>query len=540
MIYTDEFLKKAIEEVSGPDENNRRAMAKRRHDIYKDGGKEFLIEQISREFSPDSIKEMRLAPINFLKKIVNSLGAVYKRPPERKCQDAKDQALVDYYSQELNVNWLMQKANRYLVLASNTLIYTRPWLNKDGSWCLKSQVTPNYLYSLIPSVMDQTEIYTVIFSAFVDAGRITPQSNLYPATGIQGFSQERGYKTEQDIVDSRERETLESSQQYIFWSDEEHVTTNEAGDRISMSGDEDEFKNPIGRMPIVNLARDRDNEVWATQGEDMVDLAAVLQSGWTDVMTIGKAQGFSQLVITSEEEPKKLVVGLNKALWLKIAPNSPPPNVDFLSPNSPIDQYTEMLDKLTKLLLTTNNIDPGSVGGDAKSQQFTSGFHALISMSDNLEAVQADKPVMAKAEGEFWDIVSKWHNWMYENGILCEEARALGQFSDDFEVQIIYPDIRPLESEDEKINRVKLLTDLGLITKRQSLKKLNPDASDEQIDQMLEELQNEKAENVAKAQEIMGGMNAAKKGQVDESLQGESEDGDESGQDKEASPGDSL
>jgi hypothetical protein len=163
-----------------------------------------------------------------------------------------------------------------------------------------------------------------------------------------------------------------------------------------------------------------------------------------------------------------------------------------------------MLDRLTKLYLTTNNMDPGSVGGDAKSQQFTSGFHALISMSDNLEAVESDKPLMANAEKEFWELVSRWHNWMYDNGMLDEEAGLLGKFSEDFKVHVMFPETKPLESEDEKINRIKLLNDLGLITKKQALKKLHPDATDDQIDAIMKEIEDEKQSNIDKAKEMMG------------------------------------
>jgi hypothetical protein len=501
---TDGMIQNILAEISGPDENNRRALAKKRHDIYKDGGKEFLVEQIMREFGKDSLAEMRLTPINFLKKIVNALGAVYKRPPKRICQDPDDQALVDYYSHELDVNWLMQKANRYLVLAANTVIYARPWQNPDGTYSIRAQVTPSYLYSIVPKALDKCQIETVIFSAFVESGRITPQSAPPAATGVQGYSQERGYKTTEDYVASNERETALQSEQYIFWSDEEHVTTNESGSRFMMPGQGDEqFINPIGKMPIVNLARDRDNEPWATQGADLVDLTTALQLGWCDALTIAKTQGFAQMIMMSEEEPKKLTMGLNRALWLKIAPNSPTPSVSYVSPNSPLSEYTEMLDKLTKLMLTTNNMDPGSVGGDAKTTSYSSGFHALIAMSDNLEAIQSDQPTMAKAEDEFWDLIAKWHNWMLENGLLESEAAALGEFSEEFEVQVVYPDPRPLESEDERIARVKSLSDMGLITKRQALKTLHPEFTDEQIEALMQEIADEKSDNFAKAQTMI-------------------------------------
>ena len=47
---SQDTVRQIIEEINGQSELTRRALAKRRHDIYKDGGKHYLIEQIKREF----------------------------------------------------------------------------------------------------------------------------------------------------------------------------------------------------------------------------------------------------------------------------------------------------------------------------------------------------------------------------------------------------------------------------------------------------------------------------------------------------------
>ena len=505
---SEKFIKDVIAEIEDPSEVNRRAMAKRRHDIYADGGKNYLMEQLTREFNRDSIKEMRLTPINFLQKIVNTLGSVYKRSPTRKALLPSDQALVDYYEGFLSVNALMQKANRYLVLAANTVVYTRPWMKKDGTWCVRSQVIPNYLYSISPNPMDKTQIGSIIFSAFVQAGRVTPQTDQISATGAEGYSKLAEDKIEPDLVASLEKDTALSPEQYIFWTDEHHVTTNGNGDVFRVAGqDEDQFLNPIEMLPIVNIARDRDNEPWSTQGEDTVDLAIALQLGWSDALTVAKQQGYGIPVVISEEEPKKLTIGLNRMLWLRANPNGPAPSFQFVSPNAPIAQQVDMLEKLTNLMLTTKNLNPKSIGGTAGSTSDTSGFQALLSMSDALEYIESDKAVMRQAEEEYWPQVARWHNWLMDQGLINPDAAALGRFSEEMQLgrglNITYPDVKPLESDDEKLTRIERMDKLGLITRKQALKKLNPDASDEEIDQMLKEIDDEKSERMARAQEMI-------------------------------------
>lgn len=527
MILNQALIQKIIAEVEGQAETNRRALIKRRHDIYKDGGKAFLVEKILREFGDDALSEMRITPINLLKKIVDKRAGIYKRPPVRMASTPKDQDLVNYYEREMAFNVMMQKANRYMCLASNTVVYLRP---KEGK--ITGNVIPAYQYSIVPNAQDQTLVDTYIFSAFNNADQVTPQDAPYPATGVQSFSEQRDSKSQGDLVASNERELDDSSTQYIFWSKESHVTTDSNGlPYMNKEAGEEQFENPIQLVPVVNVARDRDNEPWATQGEDMVDLAIALQMGWTDVMTIAKHQGFSILTITSEQEPKKLSIGVNRAVWLKTNPGQgPQPSIGYVQGNSPLDAYKSLLQELLALLLTTNNMEPGSIGGSAQARNFTSGFHALISMADSLEAIESDKPIMMKAEKETWDVVAAWHNWMFDAGVLNEEARSLGKFSEDFEIMVHFADVKPLESEDERINRVKTLLDLGLLTKKDALKKLNPDLSDDQIDVKMLEIEAEKKENVMRADALMGGDNASEEGLQSEDDSEESEDGDESGQ----------
>jgi len=246
MILNQGLIQKIIEEVEGQAEVNRRAMTKRRHDIYKDGGKNFLVEKILREFGRDALDEMRLTPINLLKKIVDKRAGVYRRPPVRKCDLPSDQALVDFYVTKMSFNELMQKANRYLCLASNTVVYIRP----DKTGCLKGSVVPAYQYSIVPKAHEQTEVDCYIFSAFSDEGRVTPQDSQFPATGVQSFSEQREFKTSGDLVASNEKSLDDSSTNYIFWTDQNHVTTDTNGVAFrNPEAGEEQFINPIWPAP---------------------------------------------------------------------------------------------------------------------------------------------------------------------------------------------------------------------------------------------------------------------------------------------------
>ena len=499
MILSDGQINQIVQEIAGQEEVARRGMAKRRIDIYKDSGKSFLIEKILKEFGSDSLDEMRLVPLNLLKLIVDKRGSIYKKPPVRKTELPSDQALVDYYVEEMDFNVVMAKLNRYLVLSSNVALYIRPY---EGE--LEATVVPSYQYSLVAESSGHCEAGAVVFSSFVQDAMVAPQSAQYSATGVQSLNEQRGYKSEGDLVASNEKSSSQNAEKLIFWTEEQHFTTNEEGSKyFNPEMGQEQFLNPIQEMPVVLVSRDRDNDgLWAVQGEDMIDLVMALQQGWSDLVTIAKNEGFRILTITSEEKPAKMQVGVNRAIWLKLSPNGPQPTIGFVQGNSPLDQYKNLLAELLKLLLATNSMNPGSVGGSGGAQNFTSGFHAMIAMADALEAIESDKPLMLKAEQESWELIKKWHNWMLDMNMLEDEARVLGKFSDEFQVSVQYADARPLESEDERIARVKMLLDMGLLTRMDALKKLHPDLSEEQVAAKLAEIDSEKSNNMKRAQEM--------------------------------------
>jgi hypothetical protein len=277
---------------------------------------------------------------------------------------------------------------------------------------------------------------------------------------------------------------------FIFWTDAQHFTTDGKGNVLILDpekGDE-QFINPIGISPVVNLAKDRDNEPWATQFEDAVDLSLAIMLGWTDVLTVAKNQGFSILTIVSQEEPKQLKVGVNKAVWLRRQPDQEAPSISYVQANSPLGEYRALLLDLLAILLSSNDMPPNSVGGTSANRSFTSGFHALIEMSDTIEAVEADKPAMKDAEMGLWKVIAAWHNWLFDLNLLSQEARALGKFSESFDLTIIYRDVKPIESEGEIISSIKELRSMRLITRKEALKRLKPDMTDEQIEETLKEI----------------------------------------------------
>lgn len=485
-----DLIGKIIDDINNQQEKSRRAYALRRHRIFRDGGRQFLIEELRREFGENSIKEFRLCPINLLKKMVGKKSQIYKTPPIRRAftELDTDQSLIDFYTEELALDKQMGKANTYYNLHSNTALYVFPALDR-----LKLSITPPHLYSIIPDRFDRSIVRVWAFNNFTEEHEVATDQDLPSATGFESFARDRTSQASSNKVASQERRMGEK-RRYILWTDEAHVTVTGKGEIVTLDpakGDE-QFINPIERSPVVHLQKDTDGDhAWATQGEDAVDIALVIQRMWTDLATVIKHQGFGQMVITSEEMPSKQTIGVNKVLWLKRFEGKEPPTVEFLTADSRISEIKEAIRDLLFLLLSTNDINPSAVGKPDGGSAFTSGIQALLEMSDALEAMKCDQPVLRDAEKELWEIIKRWHNWMFDTGILNDEAKKMGKFSDEFGVQIAFAEIKPVETAKDRLDFVDQARGLRIMTKKDALKKLNPDMTDSEIDLKLQELDEE-------------------------------------------------
>lgn len=489
-------LKRIVEEINTEEEKTRRALSLRRYEIYRDGGKRFLLEQLRREFKDDAIKEMRLAPLNVLKKVINKKSSLYRRGPLRRADLDSDQALIDYYAEQWNLDVVMQRANRYYSLDSNLVLYLIPQAGEP----MNLKVCPAYLYSVKVNANDPVLADAFIFNRFEESGEVAPNKHQAGAASSGSFSRDTAQvDRKNNRVASGEIEISNNSREYIYWSDEAHYTLDENGAVMVLNpeGGDEQFINPVGLVPVVSIQKENDIEYWARQGEDLVELALTLQLGWSDLLTIAKHQGFSIMTIASEEEPKKQEIGINKAVWLKIKEGSPTPSVDFVQASSPIGEYKAMLMDLMALMLSTNDMNAKELVGSMNGSSINSAAQALVEMADTIEAREEDKATFRDAEKELWMRAAAWHNWLYDVDQLPEEAKALGKFSDEFSVSIHFSDVKPVESEQERIATVEKLLSMGLITRPEAMKKLYPDLTDEQIEQMLADIE---AESMRRAQ----------------------------------------
>ena len=477
-----------IGEITSTDEKDRRQTFRRRSRIYKDGGKDFLIEHITQEFGAEAVKEMRLAPVNALKSWVDRKSVIYARSPLRSAEDKKDKALMDFYVDEMGLNVIMAKANRYYNLYSNTELYVIPKFRRGFKVPWVNIVAP-FLYSVSTNPIDQTDKDTIVFSSFTEKDEQLGRKEIQQ---IGAINKEKGVKTSGDKIESNESRIAESTT-FIFWTDEQHFTTDNEGVPI-VDPLNPEMINPIGMIPSITLRKEVDNEYWAMQGEDMVDMAIATQLALTDLLSIAKMQGFSVMVFTGPERPQKAEIGLTKSVWLKTKDGQPAPTMQYVQASSPLTEYIALVDRTLEISSTTNLLPSTIFSGDGNS---TSGEHELMKSAATMMEIESQKPVMRDAELEAWVLIKEWHNLLHDKNELPPELRALGKFSEGFSPNVSYQDMKPIETTEQRITQVEKMDALGVLAEKDKFKMLFPDMTDEEIENKIKEIEDEKKANVA-------------------------------------------
>ena len=105
-ILSPEVRRKIIEEIKGSENQNRKAESYRWQQCYKDNTRQYVIENMLKQFDFETVVEMRysIANISFMKKIVDKLARVYSNGVERKLKSETEDKKLHNLEKALCIN----------------------------------------------------------------------------------------------------------------------------------------------------------------------------------------------------------------------------------------------------------------------------------------------------------------------------------------------------------------------------------------------------------------------------------------------------
>lgn len=427
-------------------------------DIFQGNLLEHITKDLSKQFSRQSFDQamFRVSPINVLPKIIDKLTNIYQTAVLREVVDGNesDQELMNWYVEKFDMNPSMNCANELFNLNKSCLIY--PYVHK-GQPKLREILNDRFvLYSDDP-VDPYTPTHVIILHG--KRGMV----DLYAVYSAEEF--------------------------YIYGSDGRiyyDVMAEYGLDGI----------NPYGRLPFV-YTNESKYALMPKQDTDILSLTKLIPVMLTDLNFAAMYQCFS-ILYGIDLDDENLAMAPNAFWRFKSDPASEKkPEVGMLKPEVDYDQVLNLVQSQLSMWLGTKGIRSSTVGGLEK-ENFASGISKIIDEMDTFEARQKQVSYFTKTEAEFWDLVLNYmHPYWSATGQI--ENRAL--FTPTAKVKTSFAIQLPTQSRGEVVAALKLEREAGFISLKRAVMKLNPDMSSEEVDELLEEIEEERTIDVSEAQE---------------------------------------
>jgi len=430
-----------------------------------------------RKFVEDSLKSelisksaynravQRIPSINIPRKVTDKLSKVYAEAPIRFSE--KDNELIEDFSHLMQVNGEMQYANQMSNLNKRCAleIYT-----EDSKQKIRVLTAHQFfVYSDSPTSPDKPTVFVKLLG--------TEEKRRDTISTREG----RRVTNEDDII---------LVQIFALYSDDEFLIVDSDGaireDKMRDMGITSS-RNPFGVIPFIYINKSK-TELMPYPNQTAYDMGILIPKLLTDLNY--SAQFLSHSVIwvrnadmEGQEINPDAIVNLGDA-----DQDGNTPDMGTIDPRTDIDGVLKLIQFELGSYMSTEGLKAGSVG-QIEASSAASGISKIMDESDATEARKQQTELFRQAERELWYKFSKMQAIWSRVGAVEKKDNFSPDFIESFSIK--FADIKPLESEKQKYEKMKIARDLKLITKKQALKELYPNLPEDQLDARLKELEEE-------------------------------------------------
>ena len=506
-----------IEGITSEENYSRKREQQKRYDVYRDKQDPYILERLQREFDPNTVDNMRkIFSLNLTPRIINEMSSIYNVGPEREYGRADgvdvtddEKMQLDNLYEALDVNVQMRRANVYYNLNDQCALMMVP----DKKKGMKFRAIPPNHYDVVPYEDDPEEAYAYILNVWdKDTHKSTRNEDNEP-TQLQRYREND--RRNQITADINDRYALQNK--YVVWTKEYNFLMDGKGNILG-----EVMENPIGRLPFVDIAKEKDFNFFVERGSNVVDFSLDLATIWSDLANNIRMQGYSQAVITSEKAPSNFKVGPNNVLWLELNPNAPKdPNFEFVSPSPNIGDALEYIRDFVKMELSSRGIDVNTVITDSSGSGFTSGVDHILSMIESFEANRMDFDLFSKVEQDLLELIVVWNNVLQDSvdeggEFVLPEVLRIASLPEDLFMDIQYHKPEMIQSKQDKEASVYGKLDRGLMSRKMAIMELDG-VSEEIAEQTLAEIDEDNN---------MDDVNAGMEERIGEVSEGDQEEAD--------------
>lgn len=362
-----------------------------------------------------TVNKMPKSYLNIVKKIIDSLSALYNEKPIRKVfrKGKEDKTLSEYYNSILdpNVNRYDKILHRYAKLHNTAF----PVISYSKG-VFKSRLSPAWLYSVTPDIDDHLVI-----------------------DKLEYYKYFKGESGEDELFK-------------VVWTDGTHYRENSHGEASplpNMKG----IENPYGVIPTPIMRFNTDNSFWG-EGQNILvnesEIINVLLSklNYDDIIlgTAGILFGTNLGNLSSNNEGGDTTITGGRDAIIRVenksSQNNTPTDLKYVSTNPQIDAVMGAIDWKIKAIAMSLGLNPTNFSVANKAE---SGFSRLIESVEQMEVKQSDIDACREYETNRFDIIRTMNNSL--------ELKTIPQ---DAELRVDFIDTKPtLSGADLWIDRAE-------------------------------------------------------------------------------------
>lgn len=495
-ILDKEVVSKIIGDINSQQNVERKRKEWAAYQCTQGGLKDYVESELSALF-PKNHKKMRVSDISISKKVVDKLAKSYCKGPLRTLGKDASEASKEYFNDIYKYSKFNNAYQEYDAIF-NLHRHGLFWVDYDYE---KKSYRP---YSLRPYEYDLVrdsnngEVKCVILN-YPDL-EITANQLLGSQSGVSisdGSNQ---------LIAESQYDSGSESKIYALWTKDNHVvvvvqkkvletgTTTRINYAVTYVDIPNNplMINPLGVLPFVYKQKScaADYPLINQLTSQTINFNIL----YSDLLTAATVQGYGQAVLKYPDDVtiKDVEIGYMTAIKLVQSsnPNAKESSFDYVNANPDLAGQQKTYLTYLKQVLSEHGINSSqAIAGDV--EQFASGLDRMIAMADVQSIIEENEGVYEDLENEVFEIIKAW-----------EKVNNSNIFSEDDELIIKFQKPTIQVSDTDKLNNIKMMLDLGLITKAKALMMIDPNLSEDEAQDQLDIINEEKKKLI----KDLGGM----------------------------------
>ena len=448
-------------------------------DIWEGGLQKYVEDSIHEEYSVNTARTAieRIAPINVLPKMIDKISQVYTQGVTRTLSEDNevDSDMLGYYEECLDIDAKLNVANRLFNLFQYLAI--EPYV--DGGKPRLRILPPTQFTVYSDSYINPQD--PTVFIKYM--GGTTPVNE--PTTDIDGRSMKSANNVVRDV------------ELFMFYSDTEILAVDSEGyirtDIMAEMGNPDGL-NPIGRIPFVYVNGAEFNLI-PTPQQDKLTMPILIPKLLTDLNYAVKFQ--SHAILYSIDLDLAEMQNTPDALWMLKSDGESSGSLNTIKPEVDVDKVLALINSTLVLWMETMGVKSSGMGNISVSSA-SSGIAKAIDEVDTTNIRKDQMKIFTGIERELWSLIYDMNEfWVKSNEL--PDAKLL---SDDFWPTVKYEEGTVVVDPKQQLELLTKKLEAGFTSYRRALAEANPEMSSDEIDDLMVEIEEEKAERVLKAAQM--------------------------------------